>query len=580
MGRGTEATPRRHAHRARLFRGLLYPVLLLGLLLAAAGPASAHAVLRAADPADGTVLRTAPRYVTLRFSESVGLPAGSFRVYDPGNHRVRTTPADHAPGHSDTVRVALPARLAPGTYTVAWRVVSADSHPVSGALTFSVGERTAAPHAPPPAPAEDPATTALHTLARHLAYLSLALLLGTAAFVAYCRPPTAARLRAPALAAAGTLLAATAADYLLRAPYEQGTSPATALTASALAHTATTRPGLLLLTRTGLLLLVAAGAALLRRRRVRLPRRTTLAAGAVLAVALSLTWPASGHAAAGIQVPLALVSATLHLLAMAAWLGGLAALLWTLRHLPAPDGLPASVPARFSRLATASVTVLVLTGTYQSWRGLGSWQALTGTTYGRMLLAKLAAVAALLLAAACSRSWTTRLTKESTATPHPRALRRSVLAEAAVATVVLALTTLLTGTVPGRAATEPAQAAASPATGIPTASVTTLPFDTGAPGGHGKVQITLDPGRVGANSVQAVVYGPDGGLSAVPELRVTLTLPARRVGPLDTRVTDRGGYWATDAFTLPLPGTWTLKATVRVSELDQVTVSAPVRVGR
>ncbi|MFF9021568.1 copper resistance CopC/CopD family protein [Streptomyces eurythermus] len=556
---------------------LVLPVLLLGLLLAAAAPASAHTVLRAADPADGTVLRTAPRHVTLRFSESVGLPADSFRVYDPGNHRVRTAPADHAPGRSDTARVTLPARLAPGTYTVAWRVVSADSHPVSGALTFSVGERTAAPPAPPPA--EDPATTALYTVARHLAYLSLALLLGAAAFVAYCRPPTAAHLRAPALAAAGTLLAATAAGYLLRAPYEQGTSPATALTASALARTATTRPGLLLLARIGLLLLVAAGAALLRRRRVRLPRRTTLAVGAVLAVALSLTWPASGHAAAGTQVPVAIVSATLHLLAMAAWLGGLAALLWTLRRVPAPDGLPASVPARFSRLATASVTVLVLTGAYQSWRGLGSWQALTSTAYGRTLLAKLAAVAVLLLAAACSRAWTTRLTKAPTV-PHPRALRRSVLAEAAVATVVLALTTLLTGTAPGRAATESAQTGTAPETGIPAASVTTLPFDTGAPGGHGKVQITLNPGRVGQNSVQAVVYGPDGGLSAVPELRVTLTLPDRRVGPLDTRVTDRGGYWATDAFTLPLSGTWTLKATVRVSALDQVTVSAPVRVAR
>ncbi|MDN3265223.1 hypothetical protein QWJ26_36540 [Streptomyces sp. CSDS2] len=66
--------------------------------------------------------------------------------------------------------------------------------------------------------------------------------------------------------------------------------------------------------------------------------------------------------------------------------------------------------------------------------------------------------------------------------------------------------------------------------------------------------MTLDLGRAGANSGQAVVYGPDGGLSAVP-LRVTLTFPAQRVGALDTRVTDRGGYWATDAFTFPLPGT-------------------------
>ncbi|GAA3144487.1 copper resistance protein CopC [Streptomyces rameus] len=577
----------------------------MSLLLGTAAPASAHAVLRATDPADGTVLRTAPRQVTLTFSESVGLLTDSFRVYDPGNHRLRTGPAAHASGRSDTAGVTLPARLATGTYTVAWRVVSADSHPVSGALTFSVGERTAAPAAPPPERTENPVTTALHTIARYLAYLSLALLLGTAAFVAYCRPPATAHLRAPVLAAAATLLTTTAALYLLRTPYEEGTSPATALTLNSLTRPATTRPGLLLLVRLGLLVLAAAGAALLRARRIRLPRRAGLAAAAVSGVALSLTWSASDHASAGIQVPTAVVSATLHLLAMAAWLGGLAALLWTLRRTTAPAVLPSSVPVRFSRMAFASVTVLVVTGVYQSWRGLGSWQALTDTAYGRTLLAKLAAVAALLLAAACSRTWTTRMARAAVPVrarvpepamgpplpperppgppPAPAAhlhlLRRSVLAEAVAAVLVLALTTLLTSTVPGRAATESARPGPAPA-GIPTASVTTIPFDVGTPGGNGRVQITLDPGRVGENSVQAVVYGPDGGLSTVPELRLTLLLPAQHLGPLDTKVTDRGGYWAADAFTLPLPGTWTLRATVRVSDVDQVTVSAPVRVTR
>jgi copper transport protein len=157
--------------------------------------------------------------------------------------------------------------------------------------------------------------------------------------------------------------------------------------------------------------------------------------------------------------------------------------------------------------------------------------------------------------------------------------------EVALGVVVLVLTTLLTSTLPGRAAAEAAESATdatgvTATTGIPVASVTTIPFDVGTPGGHGKVQITLDPGRVGANSVQAVVYGPDGGLSSVPELRVTLTLPAQRIGPLDTKVTDRGGYWAADSFDLPIPGTWTMKVTVRVSEVDQVTVSRTVRVGR
>ncbi|MGW0416948.1 transporter, partial [Streptomyces collinus] len=163
--------------------------------------------------------------------------------------------------------------------------------------------------------------------------------------------------------------------------------------------------------------------------------------------------------------------------------------------------------------------------------------------------------------------------------PSPDRLRRSVLAEVAVGVVVLVLTTLLTSTLPGRAAAEAASSGTAVA-GIPAASVTTIPFDVGTPGGHGRVQVTLDPGRVGANSVQAVVYGPDGGLSAVPEVRITLTLADRRIGPLDTRVTDRGGYWAADSFDVPLPGTWTMKVTVRVSEVDQVTVSRTVRVVR
>ncbi|WP_425443477.1 copper resistance protein CopC [Streptomyces monashensis] len=585
------------------------------LLLGAAAPASAHAALRATDPADGTVLRTAPRQVTLTFTESVGLLTDSFRVYDPTNHRVRTGAAGHASGRADTARVPLPARLAQGTYTVAWRVVSADSHPVSGALTFSVGTRTATVAATAPDTTENPATAALYGIARYLAYLSVALLLGTAAFVAYCRPPRAAPLRAPVLAAAWTLIASTAALFALRAPYEEGTAPARALSPTALARTATTRPGELLLARLALLLLAAAVVLVLRARRTRLPRRATLTVAAAVSVPLALTWSAAEHASAGIQVPLAITSATLHLLAMGTWLGGLAALL---RILSRTRALPLSVPVRFSRLALGSVTVLAVTGVYQSWRGLGSWQALTDTTYGRTLLAKLAAVAALLLAAACSRTWTTRMAGARTQTqtqtqvrtttpariPEPATgpplpetpppptptptpspslllhhLRRSVLAEAAVAAVVLALTTLLTSTVPGRTATETARSTTADA-GIPTASVTTIPFDVGTPGGHGKVQITLDPGRVGTCSVQAVVYGPDGGLSTVPELRITLTLPDRRIGPLDTRVTDRGGYWAVDSFTLPLPGTWTMKATVRVSDVDQVTVSAPVRVTR
>ncbi|MEZ7007410.1 copper resistance CopC/CopD family protein, partial [Streptomyces sp. AD55] len=380
---------------------LLGTVLVL-FLLGGAGPAAAHAGLRSTDPEDGAVLPAAPAAVTVTFTESVGLRDDSFRILGPDGRRLGTGEAGRADGRPDTARVTLPDRLAEGTYTVAWRVVSADSHPASGAFTFSVGTPSVSSAEVDTGPAEDPVTGALHKTARWFAYLAATLLVGTAAFVVLCRPRDPAPLRRPAVAGWWTLLAATVALLVLRAPYEAGTGPASALDAEAFARTLTGRPGMLLLAR--LALLLPAGLLLVRvsRRARRTPGVT--GAGAVLSVALALTWAAAEHAAAGSQVPLAITSSVLHLLATAVWLGGLAALLVGLRG--APD---AGAVARFSRIAFASVVVLVVTGAYQSWRGLGSWPALNGTTYGRLLLAKLAAVTVLLAVAALSRQWTSAL---------------------------------------------------------------------------------------------------------------------------------------------------------------------------
>ena len=77
------------------------------------------------------------------------------------------------------------------------------------------------------------------------------------------------------------------------------------------------------------------------------------------------------HASTGIQSELAMPVDVLHLLAVALWLGGLAALLRPAPLGPAPGRARPS--RRFSQLAFASVTVLAATGLYQSWRQVGSW---------------------------------------------------------------------------------------------------------------------------------------------------------------------------------------------------------------
>uniref|UniRef100_UPI0031DA8EFC copper resistance CopC/CopD family protein n=1 Tax=Streptomyces hawaiiensis TaxID=67305 RepID=UPI0031DA8EFC len=596
----------------------------LVLLLAGAAPASAHAALRGTDPDDGSLVKQAPRHVTLTFTESVGLLDDSFRVFGPDQRRVHTDEATHADGRSDTARVGLPGKLAQGTYTVAWRVVSADSHPVSGAFSFSVGKRSGTTVQIDTGSTEDPLTGGLNDTARYLAYLAAALLVGLAAFALLCRPADTSALRRPLVAAWWTLLGSTLVLLLLRAPYEAGTGPATAFDASALGRTLTGRPGLALVARLVLLLLTAAFLLWLSRRRDPKQRPVALAIGTVLAAALALTWAAAEHASAGIQVPVAMTSSVLHLLATGVWLGGLVALLLTLRRASgdaAADDMAEVVP-RFSRIAFASVTVLAVTGVYQSWRGLGSLSALTGTSYGRLLLAKLAGVAVLLLVARYSRRWTARIAAPATVTrsaavqervPQPvgapaehggpedpgtpdtaaeeprasggdpdtlRHLRRSVLVEVAVAAVVLMITTVLTGTLPARAQAEAARQA--PAGALPPTTLITVPYDTGTESvsGRGTVQVTLDPARVGENGIQAVVAGSDKGLIVVPEVRITFSLPSRKVGPIDAELTDRGGYWSTNSVNLPLAGDWTMKTTVRVSDVDQVSVERRVRIAR
>src|SRR5690242_6869649 len=127
------ARARRQADKAlmRLLAGLL-------LLVCLTGEASAHASLAFTEPRDGTVLAQAPKSVQLRFNEEV--TAGAINLIDAAG-KLRSDAVVDAKG--EAIIISLPSDLPQGTQIVSYRVISEDGHPVTGAVTFSIGAPTA-----------------------------------------------------------------------------------------------------------------------------------------------------------------------------------------------------------------------------------------------------------------------------------------------------------------------------------------------------------------------------------------------------------------------------------------------------
>ncbi|WP_427921234.1 copper resistance protein CopC [Streptomyces sp. cg40] len=668
----------------------------VGMLFAGAGTASAHAALTGSDPSSGVVVNKAPTQVSLTFSEKVATNNDSLRVLDPKGKRVDVGKPSNISGttYATQIRSGLPD----GTYTVAWQVVSADSHPVGGAFTFSIGSPSKTTVS---ASAEQDVggglVGGLYGFGRYMSYAGFIVMVGGAAFVLACWQRGAGVRALQRLVVSGwvSLTAATLWLLLLRGSYTTSGKIGDIFDLNLLGQVLQTKTGASLVSR---LLLLAAAALFIAvlfgaydKREDEEKRDLTFGlaiGGGVVAAGLAASWALSEHASTGLQPGIAMPVDVIHLLAVAAWLGGLTALLVSLYRAPADNPVGRAVVQRFSRLAFGSVVALVATGIYQSWRQLGSWSAFTDTGYGQLLLVKIGLVALLVGIASISRRWTGRLADtaeisvtekaveaaeerepekehvtasakavdsgakasaahtdsgakasaavtDSTAAdsagvgasaeadepapasgasngtggskraaqlarqqaavdstrqkrlrdadPNLFGLRRSVLAEAAVAVVVLAVTTALTTTEPGRTEEDAKAAKASSSSSSSSSSgalTLDMSFDTGGTDGKGVIRVDIDPARVGGNEMHVYVQRPNGRAFDVPEVKVAFTLAAKKIGPLPVtpdRITT--GHWAANGIQIPMAGDWKISVTVRTSDIDQTTVDKNAQIG-
>jgi len=583
--------------------------------LGGATQAFAHAQLLGTSPTSGSTVAAQPAEVTFKFNQAVGGTLGAVRVYNAQGEEVDNLAVSHPEGEEHWMGVGLKAQLPDGTYTATYRVISADTHIVYGGMVFNIGHPGAAPRFTVAGlinrNKSGEVTTVAFGVVRFLDYLSIALMLGGLAFlgVAWLPGLAAAAGAEPAWQAASRAFArrfqivllgaillgalASALGFLLQGASAAGVSLWASLKGPVLENTLHSRFGQVWGARAidwmllGALLLgaraagrepvpvlrpVPLGADGLAREPVR--PRWALGLVALGALYLAVTPALSGHASVQRPVWAFFPSDVLHVLAASVWVGGIACLLLALpaatRQLPPSERsrLLLATLTRFSPLALAAVITIAATGVLQAYIDVRSLDGLLHTTYGTLIIAKTA-----LLIGLIGLGWVNRervipaLTRIVGAAASPGSTgvlaRRTMRGEALLMLCVFGVTAALITYAP------PIDAASGP-------------FSTSTTLGPAVLEMTVEPARVGLNTVHLYLIDAKTGtqFTQTKELTATARLPSKGIGPLPLHASLAGpGHYILSSAELTPGGEWAIELTDRVSEFQAYskTVKVPIR---
>lgn len=572
---------------------------LVGLLsvLTGASPAWAHAELSGTDPASGAVMAESPTEVVLTFTESVAVEADGVRILDSeGKRRDAGTAASSGP----VVTAPIEGDLGQGGYVVAWRVVSADGHPINGAFQFSVGMRTQVD-----ADVVDSAFGAgsdsrdrqFGNFLRAVAYACTLIAAGATAVGARLRrpdEPSPVTRWVAALAGIGCLA------ILLQVPVQTslmtgrgwGSVTEAGVLGRALAEGLGWSVGISALG----LVLIAITAGLPFRR----PVTPIALAGSVLA---PLGFVVFGHTRTMSSAVVAYLADAAHVLAAAVWFGGLVALLVVLRRRHSDDDVTGAGEAvgAFSALAGMALAGVAISGAAMGWMEVGSLDALTSTSYGKLLTVKVLLVGLVALGGTWNRyrlvphlegaggaletgddpdllggddagesdpgpsdvagaeAEAASLSPEQSA--RWRQLGRILRIEVAVLVAVVGITGVLVNETPAKQANA-------------TVSRVEAPF------GEGSMEVWVSPGRAGLNDVHVILLGADGSPDdSFDEAEFALSLPAQDVGPIEAEPVKIGpGHFQLVSIDLSIRGEWSVTVSVRPDRFTLTEGTASFRI--
>lgn len=563
--------PRARSRWRNVLYGLTAAVLGSFLALLGAQAASAHAELLNTTPADGAVLEEAPSEMVLTFNEPVQLLDGSVRLFlgdDP--------PLVLDPRVSNTDVVAsFPAGLADGSYALSYRVVSADGHPIAGAITFTIGEDAADTPVPLVETLAPQTTQSAVSALTAVEYVSLLIFTGLLIFERIVLRSTQTLSPRSELVLRYSGIGAVASSALL--------VPVSALNIMGGPLTALITPSVwwpgMLWAPAMVSALIALGIViayvLTIRKASRQPTRVLALASSLFALAAPVL---IGHSQL-VEPRTLIVAADLgHLFAGAFWTGGLIGLtIFLSSAFPSRKNgkestdpiLIARVVQRFSSCAIWSVLLLTVSGTIMGLMIIESIDALTTTSYGLTLLLKIGIVASIVMIAAYNRFLLLPALRTHPETaPKWRLLRRTLTYEASLLVMVLAVTGFLTNLSPNH----------SHHTAAADISALAETIDIDASAQQLTVAGTFTPALTGDNEIEFSLTSH--GETVFPEeVVVRVSLPEHDLGPFQT-VTDfnltTGQHSA--QLQLPIAGDWKIQVIARVSTFSEPIVTIPITI--
>lgn len=501
-----------------ILRLALQAFIALWLACATTTAALAHAELQSSDPAPDAILLGLPESVALEFSEDVGALALSWRLPDG------STADATAEAGAGVLHVTPPPAAGKGSYTLTWRVASADGHPVGGALVFSLDH----PSGQRPVSTGD-GSAWLAVALRSLTVTALVLCVGAAIYAALVGPipkDTARILRRAGFAVPVmglVLIGVEGADRLGSLSFlctPQGwlsglTAPVAQAVLLSFLAVALTLPD----------------AARYRRTRTYLAWAITAASFAIAGHARAEPWP---------LMPLT----ALHAAAMLFWVGGLPPLTAAVLAAKGPDR---AIPLRrFSKLAFPIVVGLIVTGAALSLHRAEAPDVLH-TSWAGLLAAKLTFVIALLALAALHRFRTTAQVTTGQATNCAVSLKTETIIGLFV--LILAMGFRL----------------APP----PAAEPQHLPMTHFQ---KGSLMVMLEPSAIPPGLVRFSLQITERTRRDFQPKEVTLSLsdPVAGIGPIKVQAETNGEFWTTPEITIPTGGSWQATITVLISDFDAV----------